>query len=122
MFTAAAAVAFSAAVSAIVSAGTAIAAIVSAAVGFSVNVAVKKSFAFSAGKDFFRFFIKTQTGRSIPALFINTMVANKVAVRNFLSAFAENGYAVRNKVVAFSAVFTSAFMFHKVNPFQKIKS
>ena len=122
MFTAAAAGAFAAAVSAIVSAGTAIAAVASTAVGFSVNVAVKKSFAFSAGKNFGRFFIKTQTGRSIPALFVNTMVANKVAVGNFLSALAGNGYAVGNKIVSPSAVFTSAFMFHKVNPFQKNKS
>ena len=121
MFTAAAAGAFAAAVSAIVSAGTAIAAIVTAVV-FSVKVSVKKSFAFSAGKNFGRFFIKTQTGRSIPALFVNTMVANKVAVGNFLSALAGNGYAVGNKIVSPSAVFTSAFMFHKVNPFQKNKS
>ena len=117
MFTAAAAGAFAAAVSAI----AAIAAI-AAAVAFSVKVAVKKSFAFSSGKNFGRFFIKTQTGRSIPALFINTMVANKVAVGNFLSALAGNGYAVGNKIVSPSAVFTSAFMFHRVNPFQKNKS
>ena len=118
MFTAAAACAFAAAVSAIVSAGTAIA----AAVVFSVDVAVKKCFAFSAGKNLIGFFIETQTGRSIPALFINTMVANKVAVGNFLSALAGNGYAVGNKIVSPSAVFTSAFMFHRVNPFQKNKS
>ena len=121
MFTAAAACAFAAAVSAIVSAGTAISAI-AAAVAFSVKVSVKKSFAFSAGKNFGRFFIKTQTGRSIPALFVNTMVANKVAVGNFLSALAGNGYAVGNKIMSPSAVFTSAFMFHRVNPFQKNKS
>ena len=113
MFTAAAigaigAISASAAVSAIVSAGTAIA----AAVVFSVKVAVQKGFAFSAGKNFRRLFIKTQTGRSIPALFINTMVTNKVPVGNFLSAFAGYGNAVRNKIMSLSAVFTSAFMFH----------
>ena len=117
MFTAAAAGAFAAAVSAIVSAGTAIAAI-AATVVFSVKVAVKKSFAFSAGKNFGRFFIKTQTGRSIPALFVNTMVANKVAVGNFLSAFSGNGYTVRDKVVSPSSVFAFTFMFHRQKPFQ----
>ena len=116
MFKDAAATAISA-VSAIVSAGTTVAAIF-AAVVFSVKVAVKKCFAFSAGKDFFRFFIKTQTGRSIPALFINTMVANKVTVGNFTSAFAFYRNAVRNKIMSFSAVFTSAFMFHWQKPFQ----
>ena len=123
MFASAAAAAFSAAGTAVVSAvaaGIAIAAIVV----FSAKIvaAAEESFAFSAGKNFGRFFIKTQTGRSIPALFVNTMVANKVAVGNFLSALAGNGYAVGNKIVSPSAVFTSAFMFHKVNPFQKNKS
>ena len=108
MFTAAAAAAFAAAGTAFVSAIAAI----TAAVVFSVNVAVKKSFAFSSGKNFRRFFIKTQTGRSIPALFVNAMVTNKVAVGNFLSALAGNGYAVGNKIMSPSAVFTSAFMFH----------
>ena len=122
MFTSAAAAAFSPAGTAIVSAVSAITAIVLAAVVFSVDITVKECFAFSAGKNFGRFFIKTQTGRSIPALFVNTMVANKVAVGNFLSALAGNGYAVGNKIVSPSAVFTSAFMFHRVNPFQKNKS
>ena len=122
MFTSAAAAAFSKAGTAVVSAVPAISAIVFAAVAFSVKVSVKKSFAFSAGKNLIGFFIKTQTGRSIPALFVNTMVANKVAVGNFLSALAGNGYAVGNKIVSPSAVFTSAFMFHRVNPFQKNKS
>ena len=117
MFTAAAAGAFAAAVSAIVSAGTAIAAI-AAAVAFSVNVAVKKSFAFSAGKNFGRFFIKTQTGRSIPALFIYAMVTDEIAVGNLLSAFSGNGYTVRDKVVSPSSVFAFTFMFHRQKPFQ----
>ena len=122
MFASATAGAFSAAGTAIVSAAAAMVAIVAVVVAFSVKISVKKSFAFSAGKNFGRFFIKTQTGRSIPALFINTMVANKVAVGNFLSALAGNGYAVGNKIMSPSAVFTSAFMFHRVNPFQKNKS
>ena len=121
MFTAAAAAAFAAAVSAIVSAGTAIAAI-AAAVVFSVKVAVKKGFAFSAGKNFGGFFLEAQAGGSVPAFFINAMVTNKVPVGNFPSAFAGNGYAVGNKIMSPSAVFTSAFMFHRCNPFQKIKS
>ena len=50
---------------------------------------------------------------------VNAMVANKVAVGNFLSALAGNGYAVGNKIVSPSAVFTSAFMFHKVKSFSK---
>ena len=119
MFTAAAAAAFAAAVSAIVSAGTAIAAIaaIAAAVVFSVKVAVKKGFAFSAGKNFGGFFLEAQAGGSVPAFFINAMVTNKVPVGNFPSAFAGNGYAVGNKIMSPSAVFTSAFMFHKVKSF-----
>ena len=112
MFTSAAAAAFSPAGTAIVSAVSTITAIVLAAVVFSVDVTVKECFAFSAGKNFRRFFIKTQAGRSIAALFINTVVANKVAVRNFSSAFAAYCDSVGNKIMSPSAVFTFAFMFH----------
>ena len=121
MFTTAAAAAFPAAGTAVVSAVSAIAAI-AAAVVFSVDVAVKKCFAFSAGKNLIGFFIETQTGRSIPALFIYAMVTDEIAVGNFLSAFAGNGNAVGNKIMSPSAVFASAFMFHKVDPFPKNKS
>ena len=126
MFTAAAAGAFAAAVSAIVSAGTAVVfavaaiAAISAAVAFSAKVmtAAKECFAFSAGKNFRRFFIKPKAGGSVAALFKSAMVTNKVTVGNFLSAFAGNGDAVRNKIMSLSAVFTSAFMFHWQKPFQ----
>ena len=81
MFASAAAAAFSAAGIAVVSAvaaGIAIAAIVV----FSAKIvaAAEEGFAFSAGKNFLRLFIETQTGGSIPALFICAMVANKIAV------------------------------------------
>ena len=81
MFASAAAAAFSAAGTAVVSAvaaGIAIAAIVV----FSAKIvaAAEEGFAFSAGKNFIRLFIETQTGGSIPAFFISTMVANKIAV------------------------------------------
>ena len=81
MFASAAATAFSAAGTAVVSAvaaGIAIAAIVV----FSAKIvaAAEEGFAFSAGKNFLRLFIETQTGGSIPALFICAMVANKIAV------------------------------------------
>jgi hypothetical protein len=114
MFTTAAAAAFPAAGTAVVSAVSAIA----AAVFFSVDVAVKKCFAFSAGKNLIGFFIKTQTGRSIPALFIYAMVTDEIAVGNFLSAFSGNGYTVRDKVVSPSSVFAFTFMFHRQKPFQ----
>lgn len=117
MFTTAAAAAFPAAGTAVVSAVSAIAAI-AAAVVFSVDVAVKKCFAFSAGKNLIGFFIKTQTGRSIPALFIYAMVTDEIAVGNFLSAFSGNGYTVRDKVVSPSSVFAFTFMFHRQKPFQ----
>lgn len=120
MFAYAAAGAISA-VSTIVSTGTAVVftiAAIAAAVVFSVNIAVKKCLAFSAGKDFFRFFVKPKAGGSVAALFINTMVTNKVPVGNFLSAIAFDRNAVRNKIMSFSAVFTSAFMFHWQKPFQ----
>ncbi len=119
MFTTAAAAAFTFAGTAAVSAISTVSAIVSAAVAFPVKVAVKKCFAFSAGKNFLRLFIKTQAGRSVTAFFIYTVVADKVAVGNFLSAFSGNGDAVRNKIMSPSAVFTFAFMFHRVNPFHK---
>ena len=120
MFTTAAAAAFPAAGTAVVSAVSAIATIaaIAAAVVFSVDVAVKKCFAFSAGKNLIGFFIKTQTGRSIPALFIYAMVTDEIAVGNFLSAFSGNGYTVRDKVVSPSSVFTFTFMFHRQKPFQ----
>ena len=114
MFTTAAAAAFPAAGTAVVSAVSAIA----AAVVFSVDVAVKKCFAFSAGKNLIGFLIKTQTGRSIPALFIYAMVTDEIAVGNFLSAFSGNGYTVRDKVVSPSSVFAFTFMFHRQKPFQ----
>ena len=117
MFTTAAAAAFPAAGTAVVSAVSAIAAI-AAAVVFSVDVAVKKCFAFSAGKNLIGFFIETQTGRSIPALFIYAMVTDEIAVGNFLSAFSGNGYTVRDKVVSPSSVFAFTFMFHRQKPFQ----
>ena len=117
MFTTAAAAAFPAAGTAVVSAVSAMVAI-AAAVVFSVDVAVKKCFAFSAGKNLIGFFIKTQTGRSIPALFIYAMVTDEIAVGNFLSAFSGNGYTVRDKVVSPSSVFAFTFMFHRQKPFQ----
>lgn len=117
MFTTAAAAAFPAAGTAVVSAVAAVSAI-AAAVVFSVDVAVKKCFAFSAGKNLIGFFIKTQTGRSIPALFIYAMVTDEIAVGNFLSAFSGNGYTVRDKVVSPSSVFAFTFMFHRQKPFQ----
>ena len=117
MFTTAASAAFPAAGTAVASAIAAIAAI-AAAVVFSVDVAVKKCFAFSAGKNLIGFFIKTQTGRSIPALFIYAMVTDEIAVGNFLSAFSGNGYTVRDKVMSLSSVFAFTFMFHRQKPFQ----
>ena len=117
MFTTAAAAAFPAAGTAVVSAVSAMVAI-AAAVVFSVDVAVKKCFAFSAGKNLIGFFIKTQTGRSIPALFIYAMVTDEIAVGNFLSAFSGNGYTVRDKVVSPSSIFAFTFMFHRQKPFQ----
>ena len=117
MFTTAAAAAFPAAGTAVVSAVSTMVAI-AAAVVFSVDVAVKKCFAFSAGKNLIGFFIKTQTGRSIPALFIYAMVTDEIAVGNFLSAFSGNGYTVRDKVVSPSSVFAFTFMFHRQKPFQ----
>ena len=118
MFTSAAAAAFSPAGTAIVSAVSAITAIVLAAVVFSVDVAVKKCFAFSAGKNLIGFFIKTQTGRSIPALFIYAMVTDEIAVGNFLSAFSAYCDSVRDKIMSPSAVFAFTFMFHWQKPFQ----
>ena len=119
MFTSAAATAFSAAGTAVVSAvaaGIAIAAIVV----FSAKIvaAAEEGFAFSAGKNFRRFFIKTQAGRSISALFINAVVADKIPVRNSSSAFAAYCDSVGNKIMSPSAVFTFAFMFHWQKPFQ----
>ena len=81
MFASAAAAAFSAAGTAVVSAvaaGIAIAAIVV----FSAKIvaAAEEGFAFSAGKNFLRFFLIAQAGRCIPSFFIRAVVANKVAV------------------------------------------
>ena len=119
MFASATAGAFSAAGTAIVSAAVAMVAIAAVVVAFSTKVAAQKCFAFSSGKNLFRLFVKAQAGRSVTAFFINAMVTNKVAVRNFLSAFAKNSYAVGNKIVSPSAVFTFAFMFHKGKSFSK---
>ena len=119
MFASAAAAAFSAAGTTLVSAvsaGIAIAAIVF----FSSKIvtAAEEGFAFSAGKNFRRFFIKPKAGGSVAALFKSAMVTNKIPVGNFLSAFAGNGDAVRDKIMSLSAVFTSAFIFHWQKPFQ----
>jgi len=100
-----------------VAAISAAAAIVSAALAFSAKIAAQECFAFSAGKNFFRFYIKTQARRSIPALFIYAMVTDKVAVRNFLSALAGNGDPVRNEIMSLSAVFAFTFVFHRKKPF-----
>ena len=118
MIASATAGAFTATGTAIVSAVSAISA-VAAIMAFSAKImsAAKECFAFSAGKNFFRLFIKAQTGRSISALFKCAMVTNKIAVGNFFSAFTGNGDSVRNKVVSPSAVFAFAFMFHKVKSF-----
>ena len=91
MFASAAAAAFSAAGTAVVSAvaaGTAVVSAVAAGIAiaaivvFSAKIvaAAEEGFAFSAGKNFLRLFIETQTGGSIPAFFICAMVANKIAV------------------------------------------
>ena len=113
MFTAAASAAFASAGTALVSAVAAAVAI-SAAGSFSAKImaAAEEGFAFSAGKNFRRFFIKAKAGGGIAALFICTVVANKIPVGNFLSGLVCYGDPVRDIVMAFSAVFTSAFMFH----------
>ena len=116
MFTTAAAAAFPSAGTAAVSTVSAIA----AAVAFSAKVmsAAEECFTFPAGKNLFRFFVEPKAGTGVPAFFINAMVTNKVPVGNFLSAIAFDRNAVRNKIMSFSAVFTSAFMFHWQKPFQ----
>ncbi len=117
MFASAAAGAFPGAGTAFVFTVAAVAAI-AAAVAFSAKIAAEECFAFSSGKDGFRLFIKAKTGRSVPAFFIYTVVTNKIAVGNFLSAFSGHRNAVRDKIMSFSAVFAFAFMFHWQKPFQ----
>ena len=100
-----AAVAVSAAIAAIIASG-----------GFypKVMAGAEEAFAFSAGKNFLRFFLIAQAGRCIPSFFIRAVVANKVAVGNFFSAFAGNCDSVRDIVMAFAALFAGAvFLFQK---------
>ena len=100
-----AAIAVSAAISAIVATG-----------GFYAKVmaGAEEAFAFSAGKNFLRFFLIAQAGSCIPSLFIRAVVADKVTVGDFISAFAENRDSVRDIVMAFAAFFAGAvFLFQK---------
>ena len=100
-----AAIAVSSAISAIVATG-----------GFYAKVmaGAEEAFAFSSGKNFLRFFLIAQAGRCIPSFFICAVVADKVAVGNFISALAKDSDSVREIVMAFAAFFAGAvFLFQK---------
>ena len=115
MFTSAAPGADSVAAVAVSAAIAAIIAIIASG-GFYAKVmaGAEEVFAFSAGKNFLRFFLIAQAGRCIPSFFIRAVVANKVAVGNFFSAFAGNCDSVRDIVMAFAALFAGAvFLFQK---------
>ena len=113
MFAAAAAGTFSGAGAAFVFAFSA----VCAGMFFCIKVAAagKECLTFPAGKNGFGLFIKTQTGGGISPLFIRAAVADKVAVCNFFSVPAKYGDAVRNIVMAFSAVFAFAVFLFRGN-------
>lgn len=100
-----AAVAVSAAIAAVITSG-----------GFFAEVmaGAEKAFAFSAGKNFLRFFLIAQAGGGIPSFFVCAVMANKVAVGNFFSALAENRDSVRDIVMAFAVFFAGAvFLFQR---------
>lgn len=116
MFTAAAADAFSGAGTAAVSAVTAVAAVMAGMI-FCIKIisVLEECFAFSAKKNRFGLFIKSETGRSISPLFICAVVAYKVAVRYLFSALTGYGNAVWNIVMSFSAVFAFAVFLFRGN-------
>ena len=119
MFTAAAAAAFSGAGTAVVSAVTAVTAVAAVMAGmiFCIKIisVLEECFAFSAKKNRFGLFIKSETGRSISPLFICAVVAYKVAVGYLFSAFTGYGNAVWNIVMSLSAVFAFAVFLFRGN-------
>lgn len=78
MLTAAAAVAFAAAGTAVISAIAAITA--SAVFSAKVMAGTEERFAFAAGKNGIGLFIKTKTGGGVASFFESAMMTNKVAV------------------------------------------
>ena len=82
----------------------------------------EECFAISSGKNGFRLFLKAKACGGIAAFFICAVVAYKITVCDLLSAFAGNGYPVRNKIMSVSVLFASAvFIFHRRNLRNKLK-